>query len=128
MKIIYAFGLCFVLMLWFGMHRFFQDPDTLEKCQNHVKVCTPKEVLDSLPVNRGQSKSGKKQKAHSYAHLAPNPKLPAHAKASCPSGLETAVWYMGKHCLNWTRGFPVVDTGFAIRGGGGTNFHLRQKR
>lgn len=36
---------------------------------------------------------------------------------SCPTGLETSIWYMGKHSLNWNRGFAAVDTGFAIRGG-----------
>lgn len=31
---------------------------------------------------------------------------------SCPTGLETSIWYMGKHSLNWNTGYPAVDTGF----------------
>lgn len=38
-------------------------------------------------------------------------------KDSCPTGLETSIWYIGENSLNWNKGFPSVDTGYAIRGG-----------
>ncbi|MBK9109874.1 MAG: hypothetical protein IPM92_16250 [Saprospiraceae bacterium] len=50
-----------------------------------------------------------------------NNKLNLHSieqqENNCPTGLEASIWYMGKHSLNWNRGFPAVDTGFSGYGG-----------
>ncbi|MBK8956727.1 MAG: gliding motility-associated C-terminal domain-containing protein [Saprospiraceae bacterium] len=94
-------------------HWFGKENTVLDKCNDSDIICTNKMDVNKIDYN-----------FHSYPLVKPSENInklfdelqlknPFQLLDSCPSGLETAVWYMGKHGLNWTRGFPVVDTGFS---------------
>ncbi|MBV6473582.1 MAG: hypothetical protein JPMHGGIA_01874 [Saprospiraceae bacterium] len=117
MKNVYKFCLYFLLILVVGIYWPIPEFNNFENETKQINSCHQKGDVDHFNVEINPILLSRTLILKNDI----NNKLNLHSieqqEDNCPTGLETSIWYIGKHSLNWNRGFPAVDTGFVIRGG-----------
>jgi len=109
MKNVYIFWICLFLIIGVSFRSLIWDIDVIEieLYKNNNSLVKKKEnqftaYEDILRPKRNITRIG--ESVYNQISVSLND--------SCPTWLETSIWYMGKHSLNWNKGFPAVDTGF----------------
>lgn len=113
MNIIYKFCLYFLLVLGIAFYWPTGELGINKSNIQGVKICQDESEIHFV---KGKTISENLYDADKYQN-GRNLKVILSSIApqqdSCLSGFETSIWYMGKHGLNWNKGFPAVDTGFS---------------